>query len=68
MTPVARHDWKVYGSGKNSWKEIFNSDDKKYWGTGDYMNTEPRVELADKKEKVYEINLQLPPLGAVVLK
>jgi 1,4-alpha-glucan branching enzyme len=68
LTPVARHDWKVYASGKSTWKEIFNSDDKKYWGTGNYHNAETRVELADKKEKIYEINLHLPPLGAVVLK
>ena len=31
-TPVARHNWKVYTGGKAVWKEIFNSDDKKYKG------------------------------------
>ncbi|MBS1915928.1 MAG: 1,4-alpha-glucan branching protein GlgB [Bacteroidetes bacterium] len=68
MTPVVRHDWKVYTYGKSSWKEIYNSDDKKYWGSGDVSNPEPVVNLVDKKEKMYEINVHLPALGAIVLK
>ena len=68
MTPIVRRDWKLYANGKPVWKEIFNSDDKKYWGTGDSFNPEPVITLVDKKEKRYEINLHLPPLGAIVLK
>ncbi|HLY71033.1 MAG TPA: 1,4-alpha-glucan branching protein GlgB [Puia sp.] len=68
MTPMVRRDWKVYTYGKSSWSEIFNSDAKKYWGTGDVFNPEPGVKLVDKKEEVYEINVHLPALGAVVLK
>jgi 1,4-alpha-glucan branching enzyme len=68
MTPEVRMNWKVYTYGKTEWKEIFNSDDKKYWGTGNFLNPGISTELVDKKEKIYEINLHLPPLGAVVLK
>ena len=68
MTPVVRSDWKLYVKGKKEWTEIFNSDEKKYWGSGDVLNPEIKTELVDKKEKVYELNLQLPPLGAIVLK
>jgi 1,4-alpha-glucan branching enzyme len=68
MTPIVRRDWKVYTYGKSSWSEIFNSDSKKYWGTGDVFNPELGVNLVDKKEDVYEINVHLPALGAVVLK
>jgi 1,4-alpha-glucan branching enzyme len=68
LTPLVRRDWKVYLRGKTSWKEILNSDDKKYWGTGDIFNPHPGIHLVDKKEKLYEINIHLPPLGAVVLK
>ena len=68
MTPVIRRDWKVYTYGKKEWKEIFNSDDKKYWGTGDVFNPEPIVTLVDKNNKIFEINVHLPALGAVVLK
>jgi 1,4-alpha-glucan branching enzyme len=68
MTPVVRNNWKVYAKGKESWKEIFNSDRKEYWGTGDVYNPEIATTLVDKNENMYEINLHLPPLGAVVLR
>jgi len=68
MTPVVRRDWKIRVHGKSKWVEIFNSDDKKYWGTGDVFNPDPGTELVNKKEKLFEINLHLPALGALVLK
>jgi 1,4-alpha-glucan branching enzyme len=68
MTPEIRRNWKVRAYGKENWKEIFNSDAKKYWGTGDVYNPEPRVELVDKKGRIFEINVHLPALGAIVLK
>ena len=67
-TPVVRNDWKVYSIGKDSWKEIFNSDSKKYWGTGDVYNPDITTRLVDKNQNMYEINVHLPPLAAVVLK
>lgn len=68
LTPVVRLDWKVRARGKSQWKEIFNSDEKKYWGTGDVTNPNVQTIIVDKNEKLYEINVHLPPLGAVVLK
>jgi len=68
MTPVIRNNWKLYAHDKTSWKEIFNSDDKKYWGTGDVFNPAPEVKLVDKNTQRYEINVHLPALGAIVLK
>lgn len=68
MTPLVRNNWKIHVQGKQSWKEIFNSDDKKYWGTGDVNNPEIGIRIVNKKEKWYELNLNLPPLGAVLLK
>jgi 1,4-alpha-glucan branching enzyme len=68
MTPVVRNDWKVHVQGKSKWKEIFNSDAEKYWGTGSTFNPDIKVKITDKDEKWYELNLHLPPLGAVLLK
>ena len=68
MTPEVRRDWKIFASGKASWKEIYNSDSRKYWGTGDVFNPEIPVTLVDKKEKSYEILVHLPPLACIVLK
>ncbi len=68
MTPEVRRNWKVVTYGKSAWKEIFNSDSTDFWGTGDVFNPEPIVTEVDKNNKLFEINLHLPPLGAVVLK
>ncbi len=68
MTPVVHHDWKITVHGKPSWKEIFNSDEVKYYGTGNVLNPSIECTVVDKKHKTFEINLHLPPLGAVVLK
>lgn len=68
LTPEVRRDWKVYANGKSAWKEIFNSDERRYGGTGDVFNPEILTSLVDKKQNRYEINLHLPPLGIVVLK
>jgi 1,4-alpha-glucan branching enzyme len=68
LTPIARYDWKVYTHGKSQWREIFNSDAKHYWGTGDVFNPEITTTRLDKNDNMYEINVHLPSLGAIVLK
>jgi 1,4-alpha-glucan branching enzyme len=68
MTPVVRNDWEVYVYGKDKWKEIFNSDLKEYYGTGDVFNPSIKAELVDKKTKQYKLVLNLPPLAGIVLK
>jgi len=68
MTPVVHHNWEVYVKGKAAWKEIFNSDLKQFWGTGNVFNPDVRCELVDKKTKTYKLTLNLPPLAGIVLK
>ncbi len=68
MTPVNRENWKIYLHEKKEWKVIFNSDNKKFWGVGYFDNQTITTTLVDKKKKLYEINLHLPALGAIVLK
>ncbi len=67
MTPVIRKNWKIRIKGKAVWKEIFNSNDKKYFGTGDVFNPKISAKLIDKKKGVYEINVHIPALGGVLL-
>lgn len=67
MTPVERYDWKVRVKGKSEWKQILCSDDQQYWGTGKFSEQEISVDEIDKKDKLYEIKLNLPALSAVVL-
>lgn len=68
LTPAVHRDWKVFANGKDAWKEIFNSDQPEYGGTGDVFNPDIATTLVDKKQNRYEINIHLPPLGIVVLK
>lgn len=68
MTPVVRRDWRIYARGKEAWKEIFNSDERKYWGTGDTFNPAIPVRLVDETDGIYELTVHLPPLAGIVLK
>lgn len=68
LTPVVRHDWQIEVSDKPYSREIFNSDDKRYWGTGDVFNPEIRSELLDKNQKIYRLTVNLPALSGIVLK
>jgi 1,4-alpha-glucan branching enzyme len=68
LTPVVRRDWKIRVKGKSVWKEVFNSDLEKFWGTGKVFNPSPEANLVDKKKQYFEINVHLPALGAVIFK
>lgn len=68
MTPVVRNDWEVYTNGKKYKKEIFNSDSKDFWGTGDVYNPKVRCELIDRNQKKYKLTVNLPALAGIVLK
>jgi len=68
VTPVVRHDWEIYVHGKGKWTEIFNSDAKEYWGTGDVYNPTIQSKLVDKSSKCYQLKVHLPALGAIVLR
>jgi len=67
MTPVERYDWKIQVYEKSAWTQIFCSDDAQYWGTGKFTNQEIKTTLLDKKNKLFEINLNLPALSGIVL-
>lgn len=68
VTPIVRNDWEIYVYGKKKWKEVFNSNDVAYWGTGNVFNPEIKSTLVDKATNCYRITLNLPPLAAIILK
>lgn len=68
LTPVVRLNWEVYTHEQSNWIEIFNSDNKDFGGTGDVFNPEIQIELVDKNLQNYKLKVNLPPLGAIVLK
>jgi 1,4-alpha-glucan branching enzyme len=68
LTPIPRMDWEIEVHGNLYTKEIFNSDDKKYWGSGKIYNPEIRCNIVNKDEKKYKLIVNLPPLSAIILK
>jgi 1,4-alpha-glucan branching enzyme len=68
MTPVERIGWTAeINNPISNWVEIFNSDSKEYWGTGNYMN-DKIVSTKIEESTSYNIKFSLPPLGACVFK
>ncbi len=68
MTPVVRNDWEVYVTGKMYKKEIFNSDAKRFWGTGDVFNPEIQCQLVEESQQKHRVIVNLPALGGIILK
>jgi 1,4-alpha-glucan branching enzyme len=67
MTPVERLNWKIQIEGKSAWQQIFCSDDPQYYGSGRFTSQEIETNSIDKKNMLFEINLHLPALSAIVL-
>ncbi len=67
MTPVPRYNFPIHVSGKKQWKEIFNSDAKKYWGVGDLNNASVPIEPLDENGDWNRLLVNLPALSAIVL-
>ena len=68
FTPEPRYLYRVGVDTRGSWKEVFNSDEVKYGGSGllnqAHMNTSP----VKYHGRDYSVTVTLPPLGMSVLK
>jgi 1,4-alpha-glucan branching enzyme len=67
MNPIPKEGWQIEVTREYK-REIFNSDDAGYWGTGNYLNREIRCERVDENEPKYRLVVNLPPLAAIILK
>ena len=68
MTPVPRENYKMGVPRKGKLKEMFNSNLKKYFGSGEYKNKVQSTKPESWQFRDNSINVNIPPLGAVVLK
>jgi 1,4-alpha-glucan branching enzyme len=68
MTPVPRENYKMGVPRKGKLKEIFNSNLKKYFGSGEYKNKVQSTKPESWQFRDNSINVNIPPIGAVVLK
>ena len=68
MTPIPREHYKMGVPTKGKLKEIFNSDLKKYFGSGAYKNKIKTTEADPWQFRDDSIEVNIPPLGMVVFK
>lgn len=68
LTPVPRENYRIGVPKAGDWKEIFNSDDNRFGGSG-IRNTNPiRTEGTPTHNKENSVSLTLPPMGVIYLK
>ncbi|MBG6236392.1 1,4-alpha-glucan branching enzyme [Pedobacter sp. CAN_A7] len=68
LTPVYRENYRVGLPFKAKWKEIFNTDATLFYGSGKVNDNAYVTEQEACHYREYSINMNIPPLGAVVLK
>jgi 1,4-alpha-glucan branching enzyme len=68
LTPVYRENYRVGLPFKAKWKEIFNTDATVFFGSGKVNDQAYITEQVACHYREYSINMNIPPLGAVVLK
>src|SRR5690606_32690981 len=68
FTPAVRYSYRLGVPFRGQWKEVFNSDDQQYGGSGvlnrGILNTSP-VKFHGRD---YYVSLNLPPLAVTILK
>ena len=68
LTPVPRENYRIGLPKSGSLKQVFNSDDKKYYGTGEYKNTKLTSEEKEWNNRQHSLELNLPPLSMIAFK
>ncbi|MUU77410.1 1,4-alpha-glucan branching protein GlgB [Winogradskyella endarachnes] len=68
MTPVPKENYKLGVPKAGKLKEVFNSDLKKYFGSGQYSNKLKTTKKDPWHFRDQSIVIDIPPLGMVVFK
>jgi len=68
LTPISRKNYKIGVPFKSKWKEIFNTDSEKFYGTGILNKDDIIAEQENYNNQNFSIQITLPPLAVVILK
>lgn len=68
LTPVYRENFRVGVPAKGKWKEIFNTDDVWFYGSGKLNSKPVATENITSNHRKQSITINLPPLGVTILK
>ncbi|MBK8878156.1 MAG: 1,4-alpha-glucan branching protein GlgB [Haliscomenobacter sp.] len=65
FTPVSRPEFRVGVPFEGVWKEVLNSDEKTYGGTGDHLNGMHHTEEIEWNGRPYSIAIKIAPLAVM---
>ena len=68
MTPVPRDSYRIGLPKLGKLKEVYNSDLKKFGGSGNYKNSNITAQKKEWNFRKYSTEINIPPLGMVILK
>ncbi len=68
FTPAPRKNYRLGVPERGYYREIFNSDDKAYWGSGLINNKTLETAPLARHGRSQSLSFTLPPLGLVMLK
>ncbi|MBT1696830.1 1,4-alpha-glucan branching protein GlgB [Fulvivirgaceae bacterium PWU4] len=68
FTPEVRYHYRIGVPYRGQWKEIFNSDDQQYFGSGVLNHGLLATSPVKYHGRDYSVSLTLPPLAMVVLR
>lgn len=68
FTSIIRKNYRIGLHRKGKLKQVFNSDFKKYFGSGVSNSRAIKIESEPRDGKIYSAEITLPPLAAVVFK
>lgn len=66
FTPVIRENYRIGLPVKGKLKEVFNSDDEKYGGSGVKNEELIKIEAIPWNSRAYSASISIPPLAGVV--
>jgi 1,4-alpha-glucan branching enzyme len=68
FTPQIRHHYRLGVATRGVWREIFNSDNLKYGGSGLLNQGSIPTSPVKFHERDFSVSISLPPLGVTILK
>lgn len=66
FTPVTRPGFRIGVPFSGEWKEVLNSDDKAYYGTGDHLNGHLKAQSGEWNGQEQFIEFALSPFATIV--
>jgi 1,4-alpha-glucan branching enzyme len=68
FTPTVYYDYRIGVPFLGEYKEIFNTDDERYGGSGQIMGEVLFAEKVQFQDQPYSLKIKVPPMATLVLK